>query len=132
MTADIGADIATYLQAQSLGVWKNATPANNTIFLDEFQDQPDNQIMIAGAGGLGPVVTKHSITDPPQVQIYVRNTSKATARTTAETIRQALALKVGVIRQHIYTLDDQPIYLRRDDSHRYIFVLRFQIFGNDT
>ncbi|HNQ55037.1 MAG TPA: minor capsid protein [Methanothrix sp.] len=130
--SDLGADLAAYLETAGYGQWKNANPALNTIFLDEFQDLPANQIMIRGAGGIGPIISNDSVTDRPQVQIYIRNTSKATARSNAETIRQALALQIGVIRQHIHTLDDQPIYLRKDDSNRYIFVLRFQIFGNDT
>ncbi len=130
--SDPGADLAAYLETAGYGLWKNANPALNTIFLDEFQDMPPNQIMIRGAGGIGPIITTDSVTARPQVQIYVRNTSKAAARADAEAIRQALALHVGVILQHIHTLDDQPIYLYKDNSNRYIFVLRFQLFGNST
>ena len=128
--SDIGADLAAYLDEHGFGEWKNANPALNTIFLDEFQDQPDNQIMIRGAGGMGPIVSLDSVTARPQYQIYVRNSSKATARTNAEAIRQALALQKGIIRQAIWTLDDHPIYSRKDEMNRYIFILRFQLFGN--
>lgn len=127
---DIGEALAAYLDALGHGEWKNADPTLNTIFLDEFHDQPDNQIMIRGAGGMGPIVSTDGVTARPQYQIYVRNTSKATARATAETIRLALALQKGVIRQVIHTLDDHPIYSRKDEMNRYIFILRFQIFGN--
>ena len=128
--SDPGEDLAEYLDAQGFGEWKNASPALNTIFLDEFQDMPANQIMIRGAGGIGPIITTDSVTARPQVQIYVRNTSKASARANAEAIRLALSIQTDVIRQAIHTLDDQPIYLYKDASNRYIFVLRFQIFGN--
>lgn len=127
---DIGEALAAYLDTHGYGKWKSANPALNTIFRDEFQDQPDNQIMIRGAGGAGPIISTDSITARPQYQIYVRNTSKATARANAEAIRLDLALQKGVIRQVIHTLDDHPIYSHKDDSNRYIFILRFQLFGN--
>ena len=128
--SDPGDDLAAYLDTMGYGKFKNANPALNTIFTDEFQDQPDNQIMIRGAGGLGPIISTDSVTARPQYQIYVRNMSKATARANAEAIRQGLTLQKGVIRQVIHTLDDHPIYSRKDDSNRYIFILRFQLFGN--
>jgi len=132
MTADIGADIATYLQAQSLGVWKNATPANNTIFLDELPDLPADCIGIWINNGKRP---EHfcgadlGVLEYPIADIIVRNASKATARDRAETIRQLFSLSANLGNEYVAEMaaGSYPVYLGRDDSNRHKFSVSIEL-----
>ena len=132
MTADIGADIATYLQAQGLGVWKNVVPANNTIFLDELPDLPADCIGIWINNGKRP---EHfcgadlGVLEYPIADIIVRNASKATARDRAETIRQLFSLSANLGNEYVAEMaaGSYPVYLGRDDSNRHKFSVSIEL-----
>jgi len=132
MSADIGADIATYLQAQGLGVWKNVVPANNTIFLDELPDLPADCIGIWINNGKRP---EHfcgadlGVLEYPIVDIIVRNASKATARDRAETIRQLFSLSANLGNEYVAEMaaGSYPVYLGRDDSNRHKFSVSIEL-----
>lgn len=132
MSADIGADIATYLQAQGLGVWKNVVPANNTIFLDELPDLPADCIGIWINNGKRP---EHfcgadlGVLEYPIADIIVRNVSKATARDRAETIRQLFSLSANLGNEYVAEMaaGSYPVYLGRDDSNRHKFSVSIEL-----
>lgn len=122
-------DIAVYLEAQGYGIYANANPALNTIFLDEFQDQPDNQIVIFGNGGRRPEgFSSGSIIEWPSVDIQIRNTSKTTARSTCEAIRRLLEDNTG-INGVDWTLNQlsYPVFLGKDNSNRYRFAISLDV-----
>jgi|GEM_PF-1544157 hypothetical protein len=132
MSADIGADIATYLQAQGLGVWKNVVPANNTIFLDELPDLPADCVGIWINNGKRP---EHfcgadlGVLEYPIADIIVRNASKATARDRAETIRQLFSLSANLGNEYVAEMaaGSYPVYLGRDDSNRHKFSVSIEL-----
>ena len=132
MSADIGADIATYLQAQGIGVWKNVVPANNTIFLDELPDLPADCIGIWINNGKRP---EHfcgadlGVLEYPIADIIVRNASKATARDRAETIRQLFSLSANLGNEYVAEMaaGSYPVYLGRDDSNRHKFSVSIEL-----
>lgn len=120
-------DVAQYLDAQGKGEYANATPALNSIFLDEWQDQPDNQIVVLSSGGQEPsAVMGGASVDYPYFDIQVRNTSKATARTTAEAIRVLLDGYTTVNGATVWNMAPSMMYLGKDDSNRYKFGLYFR------
>jgi hypothetical protein len=118
-------DIANYLAAQGYGVYNDANPALNSIFIDEFQDSPANQIVIFPNGGRAPSeVMGGAPVDYPGIDIQIRNTSKATARATAEAIRQLLdASDIGI--QSFFCDQSYPVYLEKDNSNRYRYAVVF-------
>lgn len=125
---DIGTDIAAYLAGQGYGTWKDASPANNTIFLDEYQDLPDNQIVIFLGGGREPdeVQGSPAAVDYPSLDVQVRNTSKVTARTNAEAIR--ILLDCATISDAtLYAAASAVVYLGKDDTNRHRFVAMFTV-----
>ncbi|MFA5409516.1 MAG: minor capsid protein [Bacilli bacterium] len=126
--ADIGTDVAAYLAAQGYGIWKNANSSLNTIFLDEFQDLPDNQIVLFTGGGLEPdeVQGSAAAVDYPSLDVQVRNSSKATARTKAEEIRVLLDC-ITINDATLYNASSAPVYLGRDDTNRHRFVVMFTV-----
>ena len=132
MSADIGADIATYLQAQGLVVWKNVVPANNTIFLDELPDLPADCVGIWINNGKRP---EHfcgadlGVLEYPIADIIVRNASKATARDRAETIRQLFSLSANLGNEYVAEMaaGSYPVYLGRDDSNRHKFSVSIEL-----
>lgn len=120
-------DIAEYLDAQGKGEFANANPALNSIFLDEWQDQPDNQIVVLCTGGQEPLAEMGgNSVDYPYFDIQVRNTSKATARTTAEAIRVLLDGYTTVNGATIWNMAPMMLFLGKDDSNRYKFGLYFR------
>lgn len=123
----IVADIATYLASNGYGIWKNADPAINTIFLDEFQDMPDNQIAIFGSGHEGfQVVSGPCILENVYFDIQVRNVSKATARMITDNIRKLLRYNLEV--PGYYKILGTPPYFKylgKDDNNRYKFAAFF-------
>ena len=131
MSADIGADIATYLQAQGLGVWKNVVPANNTIFLDELPDLPADCVGIWINNGEEPDhVSDRSVVEHLIADIIIRNTSKATARDSAEAIRRLFSLSSNLIgSDYLFEMaaGSYPIYLGRDDSNRHKFSISIKL-----
>ncbi len=120
------ADIAEYLEAHAYGVYAHATtPTLNSIFLDEWQDAPSNQIIVIMNGGKAPLEELGgTAVDFPGVDIQVRNTSKATARELAEEIRQLLdGNTIGDCT--LFNDVSAAIYLGKDDSNRHKFVITF-------
>lgn len=134
--SDPGEDLAAYLDAQGYGKWKNASPALNTIFRDELPDLPANCIGIwinngrrpehySSSGGNGAI--EHPIAD-----IIVRNTSKATARSTAEAIRRLFSLSANLGGNSLFeaAAGSYPVYLGKDDSNRYKFSIDIELTIN--
>jgi hypothetical protein len=123
----IPSDIATYLAAQGYGVYANVNPALNTIFQDEFQDQPSNQIVLFFGGSRAPAeVMGGDAVDYPAIDIQVRNTSKATARSTAEALRVLLDCQ-EINGASLFDDLSAPVFLGKDESNRYRFVITFSI-----
>jgi hypothetical protein len=120
-------DVATYLDQQGYGKYANVVPALNSIFLDEYQDTPDNQIVVLSSGGREPsAVMGGSSVDYPYFDIQVRNTSKATARTNAEVTRRLLDGYTTVNGCTVWDMISAPVYIGKDDSNRYKFALTFR------
>ncbi len=122
--SDIASDIAAYLDTQGYGKYKNVNPALNTIFIDELIDQPDNIIAIFVSGGREP---EHEIegspVDYPSFDIQVRNTSKNTARTTAQAILELL--DGGTIgNMTVWAARSKPDYLGKEGV-RYRYIVEF-------
>ena len=132
MSADIGADIATYLQAQGIGVWKNATPVNNTIFLDELPDLPANCIGIWINNGRSPEHYSGGVLEHPIADLIIRDTSKATARSTAEAIRRLFSLSTNLGGDYVFekAAGSFSTYLGKDDSNRHKFSISIQLTIN--
>jgi hypothetical protein len=117
---DLGTDIATYLVAQGYGT------IGTDIFLDELHDLPADQIAVFTGGGAEPDEVQGSTraVDYPSLDVQVRSTSKATARTDAEAIR--ILLDCNTINDAtLYAASSAPIYLGRDDNNRHRFVATF-------
>lgn len=122
--SDIASDIAAFLAAQGFGVWKDANPALNSIFIDEFVDLPDNQIAIFVTGGREP---EHEIegspVDYPSFDVQVRNLSKNTARTTAQAILELLdGNAIGNLT--CWAARSKPDFLGKDGV-RYRYLVEF-------
>ncbi|WP_348528335.1 minor capsid protein [Methanothrix sp.] len=116
----IGSDIAAYLAAQGYGT------VGTDIFLDELQDLPADQVVVFTGGGPAPdeVQGDPGAVDYPNIDVQVRSTSKATARTDAEAIR--ILLDCNTINDAtLYAASSAPIYLGRDDNNRHRFVATF-------
>ena len=125
--SDPGDDLAAYLDAQGYGEWKNASPVLNSIFRDELPDLPANCIGIWINNGQGSEYCSGGVLEYPIADIIIRNTSKATARDTAEAIRQHFTLGVlltGYVSQR--SSCSYPRYLGKDDSNRYKFSIEIQ------
>lgn len=133
--SDPGDALAAYLDTLGYGEWKNVSPALNTIFRDELPDLPANCIAIWINNGRRPAhytgavlgVIEHPIAD-----IIVRNTSKATARSTAEAIRQLFSLSANLGGNSLFeaTAGSYPVYLGKDDSNRYKFSIDIELTIN--
>lgn len=132
MSRDPGADLAVYLETAGYGEWKNANPALNTIFRDELPDLPANCIGIWINNGKRP---EHfcgadlGVLEYPIADIIVRNTSKATARDRAETIRQLFSLSANLGNEYVAEMaaGSYPVYLGRDDSNRHKFSVSIEL-----
>jgi hypothetical protein len=118
----IPTDIAAYLQAQGYGTY------GTDIFLDEFQESIADQIVLFFGGSRSPdeVQGGGAAVDYPAIDIQVRNTSKSTARSTAEAIRVLLDCR-DISGATLYDDLSAPVYLGKDESDRYRFVLTFSI-----
>ena len=127
--SDPGDDLAAYLDSQGYGEWKNSNPALNTIFRDELLDLPDNCIGIWINNGRPPEHYSGGVLEHPIADIIVRNTSKATARSTAEAIRQLFSLSASLGGDSLFeaAAGSYPIYLGKDDSNRYKFSISIEL-----
>lgn len=74
MSTDVISDIASYLVTGGYGT------VGTSIFIDELQDQPDNQIVVFSSGGR-PIQSMDGHTVITYFDVHVRNTSKALQRT---------------------------------------------------
>ncbi len=134
--SDPGDDLAAYLDAQGYGGWKNATPALNTIFRDELPDLPANCIGIWINNGRHPehytASASVGVIEYPIADIIVRNASKATARSTAEAIRQLFSLSANLGGNSLFEVaaGSYPVYLGKDDSNRYKFSISIELTIN--
>lgn len=131
MSDDPGEDLAEYLDAQGYGQWKNANPALNTIFRDELPDLPANCIGIWINNGREPEhMSDGSVTEFPIADLIIRNTSKATARSTAEAIRRLFSLSANLSgSEYLFEMaaGSYPVYLGKDDSNRYKFSISIKL-----
>jgi len=120
---DIGEALAAYLDSQGYGEWKNTNPALNTIFRDELPDLPDNCIGIWINNGRSPEHYTGGAIEYPIADIIVRNTSKVTARSTAEAIRRLFLLAANLGGDSLFEMaaGSYPVYLGKDDSNRHKF-----------
>lgn len=127
--SDPGDDLAAYLDTLGYGQWKNASPALNTIFRDELPDLPANCIGIWINNGRSPEHYTGGAIEHPIADIIVRNTSKATARSTAEAIRQLFSLSASLGGDSLFeaAAGSYPIYLGKDDSNRYKFSISIEL-----
>lgn len=132
MSGDPGADLAAYLETAGYGQWKDANPALNTIFRDELPDLPANCIGIWINNGRSPEHYSGGVLEHPIADIIVRNTSKATARSTAEAIRQLFSLSTNLGGGCVFekSAGSYPTYLGKDDSNRYKFSISIQLTIN--
>jgi hypothetical protein len=126
---DIGETLAAYLDTQGYGEWKNASPALNTIFRDELPDMPANCIGIWINNGQSPDHYTGGAIEHPIADLIIRNTSKATARSTAEAIRQHFLLSAHLGGDSLFeaTAGSYPVYLGKDDSNRYKFSVSIEL-----
>ena len=120
---DIGTDIAAYLAAAGYGT------VGTSIFVDELQDLPANQIAVFGSGGPDPIQSVDGHTILSYFDVHVRNTSKATARASAIAIRDLLGSKKG-IGGHQAILLHMPImtYFGKDPTGRHRYAVFFSAF----
>jgi len=124
------ADIAAHLDTLGYGKYNNVTPSLNSIFLDEWQDLPANQIIVIASRGLLPWhASGGSVFRIPGLDIQVRNTSKATARSMAQAILVALDNNLGIAgHQAIFADCSGSVYLGMDTSNRHKFVVTFFVY----
>jgi hypothetical protein len=117
------ADIAAYLVSQGFGT------LGTSIFLDELLDSPDNQIAVFGSGIKGTEFASGDngqVLEYPYFDVHVRNTSKATARTTMENIRQLLRYNTEI--SGYWLICGTPPYheyFGKDESNRYRYAAFF-------
>ena len=132
MSRDPGADLAVYLETAGYGEWKNANPALNTIFRDELPDLPANCIGIWINNGRGPEHYSGGVLEHPIADLIIRNTKKATARSTAEAIRQLFRLSTNLGGDYVFekAAGSFPTYLGKDDSNRHKFSISIQLTIN--
>jgi len=130
--SDPGEDLAAYLDSQGYGEWKNVSPALNTIFRDELPDLPANCIGIWINNGRRPDHHSGGVIEHPTADIIVRNNSKATARSTAEAIRQLFSLSENLGGSSVFeeASGSYPVYLGKDDSNRYKFSVSIELTIN--
>lgn len=122
MSTDVISDIAAYLATSSYGT------VGTSIFIEEFQDQPDNQIVVFGSGGR-PIQSTDSHTVITYFDVHIRNTSKATARSKAIEIIDLLGSKKAIanrqaIAPHLPIIE----YFGKDSMNRHRYGVFFEAF----
>jgi hypothetical protein len=122
MSTDVISDIAAYLATGGYGT------VGTSIFIEELQDQPDNQIVVFSSGGR-PIQSTDSHTVITYFDVHVRNTSKATARSKAIEIRDYLGSKKSAAsRQAILLQAPVMEYFGKDSMNRHRYGVFFVAF----
>lgn len=122
MSTDVISDIASYLATGGYGA------VGTSIFIDELQDQPDNQIVVFSSGGR-PIQSTDSHTVVTYFDVHVRNTSKATARSKAIEIRDYLGSKKSAANRQAILLQPPVIeYFGKDSMNRHRYGVFFAAF----
>jgi len=122
MSTDVISDIASYLDTGGYG------KVGTSIFIEELQDQPDNQIVVFSSGGRS-IQSTDSHTVLTYFDVHVRNTSKATARSKAIEIRDYLGSAKSVANRQAILLQP-PImeYFGKDSMNRHRYGVFFVAF----
>ena len=116
--------IATYLASLGYGT------TGSTIFVNIKPATPDNLIAVFGYAGQAPdYVHDTSLNARPGIQVWVRDTSAATARTTIENIFNSLdgianTSLSGLVFEGIFA-NQSPAYMGKDENRRTEFVVNF-------
>jgi hypothetical protein len=122
MSTDVISDIASYLVSGEYG------KLGTSLFIDELQDQPDNQIVVFSSGGRS-IQSTDSHTVLTYFDVHVRNTSKATARSKAIEIRDYLGSKKSAAsRQAILLQAPVMEYFGKDSMNRHRYGVFFVAF----
>jgi hypothetical protein len=122
MSTDVISDIAAYLATGGYGT------VGTSIFIEELQDQPDNQIVVFSSGGR-PIQSTDSHTVITYFDVHIRNTSKATARSKAIEIRDDLGSKKSIANRQAI-LPQPPVieYFGKDSMNRHRYGVFFEAF----
>lgn len=117
-------DLATYLQAQSIGTM------GTNLFISGFAGDTDDQVALIGTGGVEPY--KDIPVARPTVQVSIRNKSYeagiAKAYEIFNLLDQAddrLVLKAGGVDVMQVNALSEPNYLGADNSSRHLFTINF-------
>jgi hypothetical protein len=103
------------------------------IFAWEYKPDPRNQLAIRPLPGQLPLIASGgSVTDRPGLQIYILNDDLGLAETKAEAIRLLFANSIGTIKQGIFTKNSGIIPLGQQEDGRYMFIVEFEIFGDQN
>ncbi len=122
MSDDIISDIASYLATSGYGT------VGTSIFIDELQDQPANQIVVFSSGG-SPIQSTDSHTIISFFDVHVRNTSKAAARSKAIEIRDLMGSKKAIANHQAIMLQPPVIeYFGKDSNNRHRYGVFFRAF----
>jgi hypothetical protein len=122
MSTDVISDIASYLDTGGYG------KVGTSIFIEELQDQPDNQVVVFSSGGR-PIQSTDDHTVLTYFDVHVRNTSKATARSKAIEIRDYLGSKKSVANRQAILLQPPVIeYFGKDSMNRHRYGVFFAAF----
>lgn len=122
MSTDVISDIASYLATGGYGA------VGTSIFIDELQDLPDNQIVVFSSGGR-PIQSMDGHTVITYFDVHVRNTSKATARSKAIEIRDYLGSKKSAANRQAVLLQPPVIeYFGKDSMNRHRYGVFFAAF----
>lgn len=122
MSTDVISDIASYLDTGGYG------KVGTSIFIEELQDQPDNQVVVFSSGGR-PIQSTDDHTVLTYFDVHVRNTSKATARSKAIEIMDYLGSKKAIANRQAITLQPPVIeYFGRDSMNRHRYGVFFVAF----
>jgi hypothetical protein len=122
MSTDVISDIASYLVTGGYGT------VGTSIFIDELQDQPDNQIVVFSSGGRS-IQSTDDHTVLTYFDVHIRNTSKATARSKAIEIRDLLGSTKSVANRQAILLQPPILeYFGKDSMNRHRYGVFFVAF----
>jgi len=125
LSAIVEADIAAYLATKGYGT------VGSTIFVNFLPPTPDNCIIVSGYAGGAPMRTHDtSGNEAPSVQIRVRNTSTATARSKIQQIYNTLdGITNTTLSSTFYlgieSINSGPIPMGKDENGRQEYSWNF-------
>jgi hypothetical protein len=146
--ADIAATIATFISDQAnnttciigyaiigdmiIGDLGTGTNYGSNVFVDYKPPTPDNIVSVFGYAGQAPVhTTDHQELGKPSIQVWVRNTSAATARSQIESIMAELDGLANVTLGGTYYLgifaNQSPEPMGKDELGRSEFAVNFSV-----